>query len=78
MKIRKKYDSAFKERAVQLSKDQKKLSDPARELSRYQTQIYKWRREEEKFVTGSFPGNENLKQTPEQQGNCRLEKKLKT
>lgn len=77
MKTRKKYDSTFKERAVQLSKERKNLSELARELGIYPAQLYKWRKEEEEFGAGSFPGNGNLKQTPEQERISSLEKKLK-
>ena len=77
MKTRKKYDRAFKERAVQLSKERKNLSELARELGIYPAQLYKWRKEEEEFGEGSFPGNGYLKQTPEQERIGTLEKKLK-
>lgn len=77
MKTRKKYDRAFKERAVQLSKERKNLSDLARELGIFPSQLYKWRKEEEEFGEGSFPGNGNLKQTPEQERINTLEKRLR-
>jgi len=77
MKTRKKYDSSFKERAVQLSKERKNLSELARELGISPAQLYKWRKEEEEFGEGSFPGNGNLKQTPEQERISTLEKKLR-
>ena len=73
----KKYDGAFKERAVQLSKERKNLSELARELGIYPAQLYKWCKEVEEFGAGSFPGNGNLKQTPEQERISILEKKLK-
>jgi len=60
IKVRKKYDRIFKERAVELS-----------------AQLYKWRKESEEFGSGSFPGNGNMKQTPEQERISFLEKKLK-
>jgi len=44
-KIRKKYDRTFKERAVELSKDRKKISELARELGVSAAQLYKWRKE---------------------------------
>lgn len=77
MKIRKKYDRVFKERAVQLSKERKNLSELARELGIYSAQFYKWRKEEEEFGEGSFPGNGNIKQTSEQERISTLEKKLR-
>jgi len=51
MKTRKKYDSSFKERAVQLSKERKNLSELARELGISPAQLYKWRKDELKFVS---------------------------
>ncbi|MEN5436776.1 MULTISPECIES: transposase [Sphingobacterium] len=76
-KIRKKYDRTFKERAVELSKDRKNISELARELGVSAAQLYKWRKESEDFGAGSFPGNGNVKQTPEQERISALEKKLK-
>ncbi|CDS91402.1 transposase [Sphingobacterium sp. PM2-P1-29] len=75
--IRKKYDRTFKERAVELSKDRKNISELARELGVSAAQLYKWRKESEDFGSGSFPGNGNIKQTPEQERISALEKKLK-
>src|SRR5690554_1383155 len=77
MKTCKKYDRAFKERAVQLGKERKDLSELARELGIFPAQLYKWRKEVEEFGEGSFPGNGNLKQTPEQERISTLEKKLR-
>lgn len=77
MKTRKKYDRAFKERAIELSEERKNLSELARELGVYPSQLYKWRKEAKEFGVGSFPGNGNLKQTPEQERIFALEKKLK-
>lgn len=76
-KNRKKYDRTFKERAVSLSKDRKNISELARELGVSAAQLYKWRKESEEFGSGSFPGNGNIKQTPEQERISALEKKLK-
>lgn len=66
---RKIYDPAFKTKAVQLSN--------ARELGIAVTLLYKWRKEYEEFGEGSFPGNGNLKLTPEQEKIHELEKRLK-
>jgi len=76
-KVRKKYDRVFKERAVELIKNRKNLSELARELGISAAQLYKWRKESVEFGSGSFPGNGNLKQTPEQERINSLEKKLK-
>lgn len=76
-KSRKIYDAAFKERAVQLSHERKNLSELSRELGIHPTQLYKWRKEVEEYGSGSFPGNGNVKQTPEQERIASLEKKLR-
>jgi len=76
-KTRKKYDRAFKEKAVQLSKERKNLSELARELGVKPVQLYRWSKEQEEFGSGSFPGNGNVKQTPEQERISALKKKLK-
>lgn len=74
---RKIYDGAFKIRTVELSKDRSNLSELARELGIKVSLLYKWRKEYQQFGTGSFPGNGNLKLTPEQERIHELEKKLK-
>ena len=74
---RKIYDAAFKIRAVELSNDRSNLSELARELGIKVSLLYKWRKEYQQFGTGSFPGNGNLKLTPEQERIHELEKKLK-
>ena len=76
-KTRKKYNRVFKERAVELSEERKNLSELARELGISPSQLYKWRKEAKEFGSGSFPGNGNLKQTPEQERILALENKLK-
>ncbi|SFF42818.1 transposase, partial [Flavobacterium xueshanense] len=75
--VRKIYDRAFKEKAVQLSYERHNISELARELGVTAPQLYKWRKEYEEFGQGSFPGNGNLKQTPEQELISELERKLK-
>lgn len=74
---RKIYDAAFKIRAVELSNDRSNLSELARELGIKVSLLYKWRKEYQQFGTGSFPGNGNLKLTPEQERIHELEEKLK-
>ncbi|MDO8317436.1 MAG: transposase [Flavobacterium sp.] len=75
--VRKIYDKAFKEKAVQLSYDRINVSELARELGVTAPQLYKWRKEFEEFGEGSFPGKGNLKLTPEQEKIHELEKRLK-
>lgn len=74
---RKIYDAAFKIKAVELSNDRSNLSELARELGIKVSLLYKWRKEYQQFGTGSFPGNGNLKLTPEQERIHELEKNSK-
>ena len=53
------------------------ISELARELGIKVTLLYKWRKENEEFGEGSFPGKGNFKLTPEQEKIQELEKKLK-
>ncbi|MFV8271292.1 transposase [Flavobacterium sp. GT2N3] len=52
--VRKIYDKAFKEKAVQLSYERTNLSKLAREFGVGAPQLYKWRKEFEDFGEGSF------------------------
>ena len=72
--VRKIYDKAFKEKAVQLSHKRTNVSELARELGVTSPQLYKWRKEFEEFGEGSFPGKGNLKLAPEQEKIHELEK----
>ncbi|WP_240938605.1 transposase [Arenibacter sp. 6A1] len=74
---RKTYDTAFKRQAVALSKGRKNLSELARELGIKPYLLYSWRKEFKEFGEGSFPGNGNLKLSPEQERIHELEKKLR-
>ncbi|UFH34687.1 transposase [Flavobacterium acetivorans] len=65
--LRKIYDKAFKEKAVQLSYDRTNISELARELGAPAPQLYKWCKEFEEYGEGSFPEKGNLKLTPEQE-----------
>jgi transposase len=76
-KTRKIYDRVFKEKVVQLSYERHNISELARELGINAPQLYKWRKEYEEFGQGSFPGNGNIKQTPEEERIEELERKLK-
>ena len=75
--VRKIYDKAFKEKAVQLSYDRTNISELARELGITAPQLSKCRKAFEEFGEGSFPGKGNLKLTPEQEKIHELEKRLK-
>lgn len=74
---RKIYDPAFKIKAVELSNNRSNLSELARELGIKVSLLYKWRKDYQEYGVGSFPGNGNLKFTPEQERIHELEKKLK-
>jgi transposase len=75
--IRKIYDTAFKLKAVELSNERSNITELARELGIRVTMLYKWRKEYEKYGSGSFPGIGTLKQTPEQKIISDLQAKLK-
>ena len=64
--LRKIYDTAFKEKAVELSDKRSNITELARELGIRVTMLYKWRKDYEKQGAGSFPGKGILKQTPNQ------------
>ena len=53
--IRKIYDTAFKIKAVELSNERSNITELARELGIRITMLYKWRKECEKYGSGSFP-----------------------
>ena len=71
------YDAAFKTKAVELSNERSTITELARELGIRVAMLYKWRKDYDKFGTGSFPGKGILKQTPEQKIISDLEAKLK-
>lgn len=74
---RKIYDTVFKRKAVELSQERSNISELARELGIRVSLLYKWRKEQEEFGEGNFPGKGNLKLSPEQEKIHQLEKKLK-
>lgn len=75
----KNYDRTFKMNAVKLSYKRGKgqIASIERELGITASCLYKWRRDFEKFGTGSFCGTGYLKLTPEQSIISNLEKKVK-
>jgi transposase len=75
--VRKIYDKAFKDEAVQLSYKRANISELDRVLVITAPQLYKWRKEFEEFGEGSFPRKGNLKLTPEQEKIHEQEKRLK-
>ena len=60
-----------------MSYERHNISELAWELGITVPQLYKWRKEYEEFGQGSFLGNGNVKQTPEQDRIAELERKLK-
>jgi transposase len=74
--IRKIYDKAFKEKAVQLSYGRTNITELARELGVTSPQFYKWCKEFEEFGEGIFRGKGNLQLSPEQEKIHELEKRL--
>lgn len=74
-----KYDRTFKENAVKLSyeRGKKQIASFARELGIAPDSLYTWRKDFEKFGTGSFCGSGYLKLTTEQAIIVNLEKKVK-
>ena len=75
-RIRKAYDAAFKQQAVELAKERTNKSELARELGIRATLLYKWCKEAQDLGDASFPGNGKQKLTPEQERIKELEKKL--
>jgi transposase len=74
---RKIYAAVFKRKAVELSQKRSNITELSRELGIRISLLYKWRKEQEEFGEGSFPGKGNLKLSPEQEKMHQLEKKLK-
>jgi len=71
------YDTALKEKAVELSNERSNITELARELGIRVTLLYKWRKDYEKYGIGRFPGKGILKQKPDQKTISELEAKLK-
>lgn len=75
----KKYERTFKENAVKLSykRGKRQTASLARELGIAPSYLYQWRKDFEKFGTGSFCGSGHAKFTPEKAIITDLEKKIK-
>lgn len=74
---RKKYDKAFKERAVKLMAEGRKVSHLSEELGIPETMLYRWRKEAESMGENiRFTGNGKERLTDEQRRIKELEKKL--
>ncbi|WP_125721225.1 IS3 family transposase [Flavobacterium ustbae] len=69
-----KFDFAFKENVVKLSYEKKCLQDFADELKIYASTICRWRREYNRFGSGSFPGPGYPRVHPDQKRLFELER----
>ena len=76
-KERKHYEASFKEHAVKLSYERSNLSELAKELGISAQLIYRWRKEAERFGSGSFPGNGKPKLTAEEKELIELKEKMR-
>ena len=76
-KERKHYEASFKEHAVKLSYERSNLSELAKELGISAQLIYRWRKEVERFGSGSFPGNGKPKLTAEEKELIELKEKMR-
>lgn len=74
---RKKYDSVFKENAVKLSYEKSSLKEFADELGIFPCLLTRWRKEYQKFGTGSFHGSGYVRVHPDNRSTFDLEKKSK-
>lgn len=75
--IRKKYDSAFKERAIKLMEEGRKASHLSKELGIPATYLYRWKKESKQYEQGArFAGNGNARLTDEQKRIKELERQL--
>lgn len=74
---RRKYDRAFKQKAVELAKARGNVPEIALELGIKSDMLYRWRREFNKYQNNSFPGQGNPKMTDLERENARLKKELR-
>lgn len=74
---RRKYESSFKRKAVELSYARGSVSQVADELGIDSNMLSRWRREASKYRDNSFPGNGKLKVTEKDKEIHELKKKLK-
>lgn len=73
---RKHYSKEFKEQAVQLIQDGRKVPQLAKELGVTSASLYRWQREYENYGKNSFPGNGQAKLTDQERRIRELEKAL--
>lgn len=73
---RRRFDRAFKLKAVELSFQRDNMRELAHELGVRPVMLYRWRSEFATLDGGSFPGNGKKKMTEEESELARLKKEL--
>lgn len=77
MKKRRAFDREFKQMVIELSNNREDYTALAAELDIRADLIYRWRREANKHLKASFPGQGNKIQTEDQKEITRLKKQLR-
>jgi transposase len=77
MKKRRAFDREFKQMVIELSNNRRDYTALAAELDIRADLIYRWRREANKHLKSSFPGQGNKIQTEDQKEIARLKKELR-
>ena len=77
MKERRKFDREFKQMVIELSNNREDYNALAAELDIRADLIYRWRREANKHLEASFPGQGNKILTDDQKEIARLKKELR-
>lgn len=75
-KSRRKFDSTFKRKAVELSYARGNTAEVAEELGINVNMLYRWRREFEQYQHNSFPGAGKAKMSDEEKEIARLKAEL--
>jgi transposase len=73
---RRKFDSTFKRKAVELSYVRGNVKQIAEELGINSNMLHRWRRESAEYQQNSFPGRGKPKMTDEQKEIARLKSEL--
>lgn len=74
---RRKFDSSFKKKAVELSYARGNAAEVAEELDITPALLYRWRKEFKEYAHNSFPGQGKPKMTDEQKEIAELKRRLK-
>jgi len=77
MKKRRAFDREFKQMVIELSNNREDYNALAAELDIRADLIYRWRREANKHLEASFPGQGNKILTDDQKAIARLKKELR-